>query len=322
MAVKGCDKIWHNGEFVAWEDAKIHVMSHVIHYGSSLFEGIRCYKTRRGAEVFRLESHVDRLINSCKTYRMDLPFSRRELVEACCKTIRINSMEACYIRPIVLRGHGDFGVNPFSCPVETYIAVWQWGRYLGPDAVEKGVDVCISSWNRMAPNTFPAMAKGGANYMNAQLIRMEASKSGYAGGIALDVNGFISEGSGENIFVVWRGELHTPPLFSSILPGITRDSVMTLATELGYKVKETVIPREMLYQADEAFFVGTAVEVTPIRSVDKIEVGNGTRGPITERIQREFFAYVEGSREDTHGWFTPVYAPERRHTPSQEPVGA
>jgi len=321
MPVKGCDKIWHNGQMIAWEDARIHVMSHVIHYGSSLFEGIRCYKTSRGAEVFRLDGHIERLMNSCKTYRMDVPFTAAELVDACCETIRTNSMEACYIRPIVFRGHGDFGVNPFNCPVEAYIAIWAWGRYLGADALERGVDVCVSSWNRMAPNTFPAMAKAGGNYMNAQLIRMEASKNGYAEGIGLDVNGFVSEGSGENIFVVWKGEIHTPPLYSSILPGITRDSVMTLATELGYKVHETVIPREMLYLAEEAFFVGTAVEITPIRTVDKIEVGRGARGPITEKIQKAFFSYVEGTREDTYGWFTPVYTKDRTRRP-KEAVGA
>jgi len=314
MAVKGCDTVWYNGKLIAWEDAKIHVMSHVVHYGSSLFEGIRCYKTRRGSAVFRLDGHIDRLINSCRTYRIDLPFSRDELVEACLETIRVNRFEACYIRPVVLRGHGDFGVNPFNCPIETYICVWQWGRYLGAEAIEKGVDVCVSSWNRMAANTLPAMAKAGANYMNAQLIRMEATKNGYAEGIGLDPNGFVSEGSGENIFVVWRGEIYTPPLFSSILPGITRDSVIRLTRDLGYTVQETVIPREMLYMADELFFVGTAVEVTPIRSVDRIEIGSGSRGPITERIQREFFGYVEGEVEDRHRWFTPVYAPERTPT--------
>ena len=322
MPVRGCEKIWHNGEFVTWDDAKIHVMSHVIHYGSSLFEGIRCYKTRRGAEVFRLDSHMDRLLNSCKTYRMDLPFSKEEMVDACVQTIRINSMEKCYVRPIVFRGYGDFGVNPFTCPVEAYIAIWDGGRYLGVEAIEKGVDVCVSSWTRMAPNTFPAMAKAGGNYLNSQLIKMEATKNGYAEGIALDTSGFISEGSGENIFLAFRGTLYTPPLSSSILPGITRDSVIRLAADLGYPVQEKVLPREMLYQADEAFFVGTAVEVTPIRSVDKIEIGSGSRGPITERIQKEFFAYVEGQSDDIYGWFTPVYAPERKRTAAKEVVRA
>lgn len=322
MGKKGSEKIWHNGQFIPWDEAKIHVMSHVIHYGSSLFEGIRCYKTQRGAEVFRLDSHIDRLINSCKVYRMDLPFSKEELIDACVETIRINSMEKCYIRPIIFRGYGDFGVNPFGCPVEAYIAVWEWGRYLGAEAVEKGVDACVSSWTRMAPNTFPAMAKAGANYMNSQLIKMEATKNGYAEGIALDVNGFVSEGSGENLFIVHRGALHTPPLFSSILPGITRDSVIRIATDLGFSVTEKVLPREMLYLADEAFFVGTAVEVTPIRSIDKIEIGSGSRGPITERIQSEFFAYVEGRRDDIYGWFTPVDVRAKRRIPPKEAVRA
>jgi branched-chain amino acid aminotransferase len=322
MATKGGDKIWHNGELIPWDDAKIHVLSHVIHYGSSLFEGIRCYKTQRGTEVFRLEGHVDRLLNSCKVYRTEVPFSKDELMEACLETVRVNSMEKCYIRPIIFRGYGEFGVNPFGCPVEVYIAVWEWGRYLGADAVEKGVDVCVSSWTRIAPNTFPAMAKAGANYMNSQLMKMEALKNGFAEGIALDVNGFVSEGSGENLFVVYRGAIYTPPLSSSILPGITRDSIIRLASELGYTVEERVIPREMLYIADEAFFVGTAVEVTPIRSVDKIEVGTGSRGPLTERLQNEFFAYTEGRREDTYGWFVPVYTSGRRGSGQKETVRA
>jgi branched-chain amino acid aminotransferase len=322
MAVKGCDAIWHNGKFIRWEDANLHVMSHVVHYGSSLFEGIRCYSGRRGAEVFRLDGHIQRLLDSCKVYRLEVPFSREELMEACCETIRVNRMQACYVRPIVLRGHGDFGVNPFNCPVEAYIAIWEWGRYLGADAVEKGVDVCVSSWNRMAPNTFPAMAKAGGNYMNAQLIRMEAAKNGYTEGIGLDVNGLVSEGSGENIFVVFRGEILTPPLSSSILPGITRDSIIRIASDLGHTVREQAIPREMLYLADEVFFVGTAVEVTPIRSVDKIPVGAGTRGPVTERLQREFFAYVGGERPDDYQWFTPVYAPASSTRPAAAPASA
>src|SRR5262245_50975451 len=322
MATKGGDRIWHNGELIPWEEAKIHVLSHVIHYGSSLFEGIRCYKTQRGTEVFRLEGHIDRLLNSCKVYRTEVPFSKDELMEACLETVRVNSMEKCYIRPIIFRGYGEFGVNPFGCPVEVYIAVWEWGRYLGADAVEKGVDVCVSSWTRIAPNTFPAMAKAGANYMNSQLMKMEALKNGFAEGIALDVNGFVSEGSGENLFVVYRGAIYTPPLSSSILPGITRDSIIRLAGELGYTVEERVIPREMLYLADEAFFVGTAVEVTPIRSVDKIEVGTGSRGPVTEKLQNEFFAYTEGRREDIYGWFVPVYTSDRRGTARKETVRA
>ncbi|PYU89168.1 MAG: branched chain amino acid aminotransferase [Acidobacteria bacterium] len=315
-------KIWHNGRLIPWDDAKIHVMAHVVHYGSSLFEGIRCYKTQRGPEVFRLDSHVERLANSCKIYRTEIPHSREELIEGCLETIRVNSLEECYIRPIVLRGYGDFGVNPLKCPVETYIAVWEWGRYLGAEAIEKGVDVCVSTWTRMAPNTYPAMAKAGGHYMNSQLIRLEAITNGYSEGIALDVNGFISEGSGENVFLAHHGVLYTPPLVSSILPGITRDSVIRLATDLGLTVQERMLPREMLYTADEAFFAGTAVEITPIRSVDKIPVGSGSRGPITARIQKEFFAYVEGRKDDIYKWFTAVYAPGVRSTKPKEAVRA
>jgi branched-chain amino acid aminotransferase len=309
MSPKIGGKVWHNGNFIAWEDANIHVMSHVIHYGSSLFEGIRCYKTRRGPEVFRLDSHIERLLNSCKIYRTDVQYSKQDLMDACLETIRVNSMEKCYIRPIVFRGYGDFGVNPLPCPVEAYIAIWEWGKYLGAEAVEQGVDACVSTWTRMAPNTFPAMAKAGGHYMNSQLIKMEALSNGYAEGIALDASGFISEGSGENLFLVRNEVLYTPPLFSSILPGITRESVVRIATDLGYPVEERVLPREMLYLADEAFFVGTAVEVTPIRSIDKRKIGTGARGPVTEKIQSEFFAYVEGSRDDIYNWFTPVYTP-------------
>ncbi len=315
-------QVWHNGDFIAWEDARIHVMSHVIHYGSSLFEGIRCYKTMRTTEVFRLDSHIERLLDSCRIYRTDVPYSKQDLMEACLETIRVNSLEKCYIRPIVFRGYGEFGVNPLPCPVESYIAVWEWGKYLGAEAIEHGVDVCVSTWTRMAPNTFPAMAKAGGHYLNSQLIKIEALKNGYAEGIALDVHGFISEGSGENLFLVRNEVLYTPPLFSSILPGITRDSVIRLANDLGYRVEERVLPREMLYLADEAFFVGTAVEVTPIRSVDKCKIGSGTRGPITTRIQSEFFAYVEGRRDDIYNWFTPVHPTDLRSANRKEAVRA
>jgi branched-chain amino acid aminotransferase len=304
MSFPKADKIWMNGKLVPWDDAKIHIGCHVIHYGSAVFEGIRCYATPEGPAVFRLDAHVDRLFNSAKVYRMDVPATQAEFNKAILDTIAANKMEQCYIRPIVYRGYGQLGVNPFPCPVDMAIMVWEWGKYLGVEAVEKGVDVCVSSWARMAPNTLPAMAKSAANYMNSQLIKMEAVKEGYAEGIALDVEGNVSEGSGENIFLVKNGTLITPPLVSSVLPGITRDTVMTLARGLGIPVVQESVPREMLYLADEVFFTGTAAEVTPIRSVDKITVGRGSRGPVTEALQRAFFDVVECRAPDEHGWLT------------------
>ncbi|MBI4482270.1 MAG: branched-chain amino acid transaminase [Acidobacteria bacterium] len=300
------EKIWHNGQLIAWEDATVHVMSHTIHYGSSLFEGIRCYKTSRGPAVFRLDRHVERLFDSCKIYRMDVPFSEGEIGQAILDIVRANHLEECYIRPLVFRGYGTFGVNPLQAPVEVYVVVWKWGKYLGEEALEKGVDVCVSSWARMAPNTLPALAKASANYMNSQLIKMEAVKNGYVEGIALDAEGYVSEGSGENIFVVRHGRILTPPLGSSVLSGVTRDSVMTLAREQGIEVREEPIPRELLYIAEEVFFTGTAVEITPIHSIDRIEIGSGRRGPITAQLQEEFFAITQGEKEDRHGWLTPV----------------
>ena len=307
MRIPKSEKIWHNGRFIPWDDAKIHVLSHVVNYGSSLFEGIRCYELPSGPAIFRLAEHMQRLINSAKIYRMTLPYSRKELENAAVEVVRANGLRHCYLRPIALRGYGEIGVHPHDTPVEVYIACWEWGKYLGSDA-DQGVDVCVSSWNRMAPNTLPAMAKSAANYMNAQLIRMEAEANGYAEGIALDARGFLSEGSGENMFVVLGGKILTPPLSASILPGITRDTVLTLCGELGIPVEEQDVPREMLYLADEVFFVGTAAEVTPLRTIDRIPVGNGKRGPITERIQQEFFAIVGGKKPDRHGWWTPVSA--------------
>ena len=300
------EKIWINGKFVPWDEATIHVGSHVVHYGSNLFEGIRCYNTANGSGVFRLEPHVERLFNSCKIYRMEIPFSRDEFSDAIIETIRVNSMDECYIRPIVFRGYHSLGVNPFPCPVECYVMVWKWGKYLGEEAISEGVDVRVSSWNRVAPNTFPTTAKAGANYMNAQLMKMEAVVEGYAEGIALDTFGYVSEGSGENLFMVSNGTLITPPYQSMILPGITRDSVLTLANDAGIPTKEQVIPREALYTADEVFMVGTAAEITPVRSIDKIPVGAGSRGPITKNLQDEFFGILSGEREDRHGWFTYV----------------
>ncbi len=303
------EKIWHNGRFIAWDEARIHVLSHVVSYGSSVFEGVRCYETAAGPAVFRLRDHTRRLLDSAKIYRIPVSHALDELVDAQVELIRLNRLRSCYIRPIILRGYGGVGVLPVNNPTEIYLACWEWGKYLGPEALAEGVDVCISSWTRIAPNTLPALAKAGANYMNSQLIRMEAHHNGYAEGIALDANGCISEGSGENLFVIRDGKIHTPPLGSSVLPGITRDTVVTLARELGIDIVETVIPREMLYIADEVFFTGTAAEVTPIRSVDKIQIGAGRRGPITEKLQTAFFNLVEGKSEDKHGWLTPVPEP-------------
>ena len=308
----GSGKIWMNGSLVDWADARIHIGSHVIHYGSAVFEGARCYKTPRGSACFRLDDHVVRLLNSAKIYRMESTIDRKAWATAIEETIRANALKACYIRPLLYRGYSALGVNPLPCPVDAAILVWEWEAYLGADAQEKGVDVCVSSWNRMAPNTFPAMAKSGANYANAALIKMEAVLDGYAEGIALDHNGFVSEGSGQNLFLVRSGIIYTPPLTAAILPGITRDSVITIARSLGYEVREEMVPREMLYLADEAFFAGTAVEVTPIRSIDKIQIGSGARGPVTSAIHRTFFDILNGDIPDTHGWLTWVY-PEEAH---------
>ena len=306
MSFPKSDKIWMNGELVAWDDAKIHVASHVIHYGSAVFEGVRCYATPDGPAVFRLDAHTERLYNSAKIYRMDVPYSPAEMNQAILETISVNQMDACYIRPIIYRGYGQLGVNPFPCPVDVAVMVWDWGRYLGSEALENGVDVRVSSWARIAPNTLPAMAKSAANYMNSQLIKMEAIKEGYAEGIALDVEGYISEGSGENLFLVKNDTLITPPLVSSVLPGITRDTVIALARRQGIPVVEQTMPREMLYIADELFMTGTAAEITPVRSVDKIAIGRGARGPVTEALQRAFFDVIECRVPDEFSWLTYV----------------
>jgi branched-chain amino acid aminotransferase len=298
-----------NGTLVPWDEAQIHVGAHVIHYGSSVFEGIRCYTTADGPAIFRLDAHMERLFNSAKIYWMDLPWSLEQLNEAIIETIQVNRLQSCYIRPVVYRGFNQLGVNPLDCPVEVAIMVWEWGKYLGTEALEQGVDVCVSSWNRLAPNTLPVMAKAAANYMNSQLIKVDAVKGGFAEGIALDTQGLVSEGSGENIFVVSKGRLITPPLVSSVLPGITRDTVLTLAQAMDIPVDEKGIPREMLYLADELFFTGTAAEVTPIRSVDRRTIGAGARGPITEVLQKAFFDVIEGRTGDKHGWLTPVPSP-------------
>jgi len=312
MSFPKTDKIWMNGKLVDWDDARIHVGSHVIHYGSAVFEGLRCYATPEGPAVFRLDAHTERLFASAKIYRMDVPYTPDELNHAILDTIGANKLDACYIRPLIYRGYGHLGVNPFPCPVDVAIMVWDWGKYLGTEALDKGVDVRVSSWTRIAPNTLPAMAKTAGNYMNSQLIKMEAIKEGYAEGIALDVEGNLSEGSGENLFLVKNGSLLTPPLVSSILQGVTRDSVLALARRLGINVVEGRVPREMLYIADEAFFTGTAAEITPIRSVDKIVVGHGSRGPLTEALQKAFFDVVECRVPDELGWLTFVQEPAAR----------
>lgn len=303
-------KVWKNGEFINWGDARIHVMSHVVNYGSSVFEGIRCYNTTQGSAVFRLKEHMQRLVNSAKIYRMDSAFTRDAFSEATVELIRQSGLDECYIRPIIFRGLDEekpaFGVNPFGNPIDSYIAIWQWGKYLGEEAIENGIDVCVSSWTRITSNSMPAMAKAGANYMNSQLIKMEALLGGYSEGIALDDRGYVSEGSGENIFLVNGGKLITPPLGASILPGITRDSVIQIAREIGIEIIETNIQRAALYLADEVFLTGTAAEITPIRSVDKITVGAGKRGEITKAIQDEFFKIILAERPAPFGadWLT------------------
>jgi branched-chain amino acid aminotransferase len=306
MALETTKNIWHNGELIAWENAQVHVMSHVIHYGSSVFEGMRCYAQPNGAGIFRLQDHMRRMLDSAKIYRMPLAYSLEELCSAAVDLVEANGIAPCYIRPIAFRGYGEIGVNPLRAPVEVYIANFPWGKYVpGND----GADVCISSWNRLAPNTMPSMAKAGANYMNSQLIRMEAEINGYSEGIALDVNGYLSEGSGENLFLVRDGVLYTTPLANSVLNGITRMSVLTIARALGIPIVEQALPREMLYICDEAFFSGTAAEVTHLRSVDKILVGDGGMGPITTAIHDEFFAIVNGIKPDRYDWLTPVKVP-------------
>lgn len=307
MPISKAEVIWFNGEFVPWDEAKVHVLSHVLHYGSSVFEGIRAYKTEHGPAVLGLMPHIDRLFFSAKVIRMEIPYSKQEIAEAIKATIRRNRHEACYIRPLVFRGYDTLGVFPLNCPVETVIATWEWGAYLGAGALEQGVDVGVSSWRRMAPDTLMAMAKIGGQYVNSQLVVMEARARGLAEGIVLDVYGYVSEGSGENIFVVYDGVIYTPPLSASILGGITRRIVLQLAEDLGYPVREQNIPREMLYAADEVFFTGTAAEITPIRTIDGLPVGAGGRGPITKQLQDEFFAIIEGRKPDRHGWLTPVY---------------
>lgn len=304
MAFDETGKIWFNGNFVDWKDANLHVLSHVVHYGTSVFEGIRCYNTEKGPAVFRLEDHMKRLINSGKIYRMNIPYSMEDLTQAAIDTVKINELKQCYIRPVAFRGYGELGVYPMNCPVETVIAAWAWGKYLGEDAIENGVNIGTSSWRRMAPGTMPNMAKAGSNYMNSQLAKMESIANGYDEAIMLDYHGMVSEGSGENVFAVLDDVIYTPPISSSLLSGLTRDAVITLAKELSIEVREEQIPREMLYIADEIFLTGTAAEVTPVSSIDKILIGTGIRGEITKKIQEAFFSIVDGKVEDTHDWLT------------------
>jgi branched-chain amino acid aminotransferase len=300
------EKIWFDGKLVPWDQATVHVAAHALHYGSSIFEGIRAYSIDGQPAVFCLDAHIDRLFNSAKIYRMEIPYSKQEISAIIMETVAANEHQSCYIRPLVFRGFGNMGVNPQPCPVHVVIITIEYGAYLGPEAIEQGVDVGVSSWQRMAPNTLPAAAKIGGQYINSQLIVMEAAEHGYVEGIALDTRGHVSEGSGENIFVIQGGEIVTPPLSASILQGITRRCVITLAKDLGYSVREQEIPRELLYIADEIFFTGTAAEVTPIRSIDGISIGSGSRGPMTERLQAEFFGITNGSIPDRHGWLSPV----------------
>ena len=295
-------QIWMNGKFIPWQEAKIHVMSHVISYGSCVFEGLRCYDTPKGSTIFRLKEHIRRLFDSAKIYRMPVPYSVQEVIQACNDVVKVNGFKAAYLRPLIYRGYHSLGVDPRNCPVEAVVGAMNWGKYLGDNALAAGVDVRVSTWHRMAPNTMPAMAKAASNYMNSQLIKLEAFVDGYVEGLALDVNGFISEGSGENVFIVRDGVVYTPPTCASILMGITRDCVMAILKEWGMPVVEAAIPRELIYIADEVFFTGSAAEITPIRSVDRITIGAGRCGPITEKIQKRFFEYINGECKDTYGW--------------------
>jgi branched-chain amino acid aminotransferase len=294
-------KIWMDGKLVPWDKAQVHVLSHVLHYGSSVFEGLRCYNTARGSACFRLGDHMERLRASAKIYRMDIPYSVEELCAATKNLIRVNRLKACYVRPAVFRGFGQMGVNPLNCPLQTIIAAWEWGAYLGDDAARKGIDVCVTSWRRLAPNTMPSLAKAGANYMNSQLMKMEAVLDGFAEAIALDIEGYVAEGSGENVFIVKDGGIVTPPSGASILPGITRHAVIQIARDLGYPVRKQMLPREGLYIADEVFLTGSAAEITPVRSVDRIKIGNGRPGPVSRKIRKAFLKIVHEGK-DPYGW--------------------
>lgn len=302
----GEGKIWFDGKMVDWDDARIHVLSHVVHYGSGVFEGVRCYETASGPAIFRLESHIHRMFDSAKIYRMPIPYTEKEFCDAVKETVKANGLRECYIRPFVFRGYKTLGVSPQNCPVHCVVAAWEWGTYLGADALEQGIKVRISSWNRPAPNTFPALAKASGNYLNSQLIKMEANEDGVDEGIALDSHGYVSEGSGENLFMVVHNVIYTPPTSCSILAGITRHSVFVLARELGLRIEQHALPRESLYIADEVFLTGTAAEITPVTTIDNITIADGVRGPITKVIQDEFFAILKGTKEDKHNWLSHV----------------
>lgn len=303
MPVKKSEKIWMNGTLVPWEKATIHILSHVVHYGSSWFEGIRCYNTRKGPAIFRLPAHIRRLFDSVKIYRAEIPYTKQQIEDAILETVRANGLQACYIRPLVYRGYGEVGVNPTGSPVDIAIAVWEWGAYLGKEALEKGIDTGVASWRRPAPNTAPTMSKAGGNYLNSQLIKLEAIAGGYAEGIALDFFGNVSEGSGENIFLVRDRTVFTPPISASLLPGVTRSAAMTIVRDMGYPLIEMNIPREMLYTVEEVFFTGTAAEITPVRSIDRIPVGDGKPGPVTQELQKRFFEVVHEGIDKYH-WLT------------------
>ncbi len=308
----GSEWIWKDGELVPWAEARVHVLSLAVQFGSSIFEGIRAYETESGPAIFRLDAHLRRLMDSCRTYRMLPPHSEADLAGAILDLVARNGLAECYIRPMVMWGYGSAGLNPTDSPVETWIACWPWGTYLGEGALEKGVDVCVSSWQRAHPNTFPVAAKAAGHYVNAQLIKMEAAANGYAEGIAVSPSGLVSEGSGQNLFLVRDGVLITPVLDGSSLNGITRNAIITIAEDLGIPTREQPVPRETLYSADELFFTGTAAEVTPIRSVDRIEVGSGRAGPVTLKLQRRFMDIVHGRIEDARGWLTPVEGARER----------
>jgi branched-chain amino acid aminotransferase len=308
MTINRNNWIWHNGKLVPWDQAQVHVLTHALHYGSSVFEGIRVYATPNGSQVFRLQAHTQRLFDSAKIHRIPIPYSADEIDAACREVVITNELtNGAYIRPIAFRGYGDIGLAPKpDHPTDVAVAAWEWGAYLGADALDQGVDVCISSWQRVAPNTIPALAKAGGNYLSSTLVSLEARQHGYHEGIALSADGTVSEGAGENLFLIRDGIIYTPNATASILTGITRASVMTLAREIGLEVVEQSLPRELLYIADEIFLTGTAAEITPVRSVDRIEIGAGTRGPITKQLQNAFFGLFDGSTDDKWGWLEPL----------------
>jgi branched-chain amino acid aminotransferase len=307
MSDNNTNSIWFNGNLVPWANAKVHVMSHALHYGSSVFEGIRAYKTHKGTCIFRLKEHVKRLFNSARIYRMNIPFTPEDISQACKFSVTENRLESAYIRPLVFLGEVGMGLRPpLDATSDVIIAAFPWEAYLGEEALRQGVDVGVSSWNRLAPNTMPTAAKAGGNYLSSQLISTEAARHGYAEGIALDVNHNVSEGAGQNIFIVRDNVIYTPPASASILQGLTRDAVMTLATDAGFEVKEEALGREALYLADEIFMTGTATEVVPVSSVDGMQVGTGQRGQVTEKVQALFFGLFDGSTEDKYGWLESV----------------